>query len=186
MSFSGLKTAVLTLVRRESGPQGLDPQRAADIAREFQQAVVDVLVAKAFGALDATGDRRLVVAGGVGANRALRARLTAEAGRRGAQVFFPDLEFCTDNGAMIALVGRAAAAGMRRAPIADSRCDRVGIWRRCSRPAADGGRARHGGVSARSRAPCPSSSCRMLLRCRQNSSSAIGIIVQATGALPIT
>jgi N6-L-threonylcarbamoyladenine synthase len=116
MSFSGLKTAVLTLVRRESGPQGLDPQRAADIAREFQQAVVDVLVAKAFGALDATGDRRLVVAGGVGANRALRARLTAEAGRRGAQVFFPDLEFCTDNGAMIALVGALRLPG---APGAD-------------------------------------------------------------------
>jgi N6-L-threonylcarbamoyladenine synthase len=111
MSFSGLKTAVLTLVRRESGPQGLDPQRAADIAREFQQAVVDVLVAKALGALAATGDRRLVVAGGVGANRALRARLTADAAGRGAQVYFPDLEFCTDNGAMIALVGALRLPG---------------------------------------------------------------------------
>ena len=105
MSFSGLKTAALTLVRRESGPQGLAPQRAADIAREFQQAVVDVLVVKALGAIKATGDRRLVVAGGVGANRALRARLTTEARERGVQVFFPDLEFCTDNGAMIALAG---------------------------------------------------------------------------------
>jgi len=111
MSFSGLKTAALTLVRRESGPQGLAPQRAADIAREFQHAVVDVLVAKALGALRATGDRRLVVAGGVGANRVLRARLTADAGKRGAQVFFPDLEFCTDNGAMIALAGALRLRG---------------------------------------------------------------------------
>ena len=115
MSFSGLKTAVLTLVRRESGPQGLDPQRAADIAREFQQAVVDVLVAKALGALEATGDRRLVVAGGVGANTALRAGLTAAAGRRGAKVFFPDLQFCTDNGAMIALAGALRLRGARAA-----------------------------------------------------------------------
>ena len=113
MSFSGLKTAALTLVRRESGPHGLDPQRAADIACEFQHAVVDVLVAKALGAIKATGDRRLVVAGGVGANRALRARLTTEAGKRGAQVFYPELEFCTDNGAMIALAGALRLPGSR-------------------------------------------------------------------------
>jgi len=105
MSFSGLKTAVLTVVRRSRDAGALDAQRAADIAREFQHAVVDVLVAKALAALEATGDRRLVVAGGVGANRELRARIAAEARRREAQVFFPDLEFCTDNGAMIALAG---------------------------------------------------------------------------------
>jgi N6-L-threonylcarbamoyladenine synthase len=105
MRFSGLKTAALTLVRRESGPDGLAPQRRADIAREFQHAVVDVLVAKALGALAATGLATLVVAGGVGANRELRARLVAAAQSRGATVFFPDLAFCTDNGAMIALAG---------------------------------------------------------------------------------
>jgi N6-L-threonylcarbamoyladenine synthase len=105
MSFSGLKTAVLTLVRREAGPGDLPEQRRADIAREFQHAVVDVLAAKALGALAATGLPRLVVAGGVGANRELRARLAEGAARRGASVFFPDLEFCTDNGAMIALAG---------------------------------------------------------------------------------
>ena len=66
MSFSGLKTAVLTLVRRESARGTLDERRRADIAREFQHAVVDVLVAKALAALDATGHARLVVAGGVG------------------------------------------------------------------------------------------------------------------------
>ncbi len=64
-----------------------------------------MLVAKAVAALDATGSARLVVAGGVGANRELRARLAAALGQRGGQVYFPDLEFCTDNGAMIALVG---------------------------------------------------------------------------------
>src|SRR6476661_3180906 len=82
MSFSGLKTAVLTLVRRESGAHGLDPQRAADIAREFRHAVVDVLVAKAMAALRETGDRRLVIAGGVGANRELRAQMSARAAKR--------------------------------------------------------------------------------------------------------
>ena len=105
MSFSGLKTAALLLVRRESDAGTLDDARRADIAREFERAIVDVLVAKALAALDATACVRLVVAGGVGANRALRARLVAAVAHRGAQVFFPDLEFCTDNGAMIALVG---------------------------------------------------------------------------------
>ena len=107
-SFSGLKTAVLTLVRREQGGDAsveLPEARKADIAREFQAAVVDVLVAKSLAALDATGQRRLVVAGGVGANLELRARLATEVARRGGQVFYPDLAFCTDNGAMIALVG---------------------------------------------------------------------------------
>ena len=101
MSFSGLKTAVLTLTRREPATD----QRHADIAREFEDAVVDVLVAKSLAALDATGFTRLVVAGGVGANRTLRSRLVKAVARQGAEVFFPDTEFCTDNGAMIALVG---------------------------------------------------------------------------------
>ena len=101
MSFSGLKTAVLTLVRRAPRSAQLD----ADIAREFEAAVVDVLVTKALAALDATDLRRLVVAGGVGANCTLRARLSAAVRERGGQVFYPDLQFCTDNGAMIALVG---------------------------------------------------------------------------------
>ena len=105
MSFSGLKTAALLLVRREASQGTLDDARRADIAREFQHAVVDVLVAKALAALDVTGRDRLVVAGGVGANRELRARLVKAVARRGGEVFFPDLEFCTDNGAMIALVG---------------------------------------------------------------------------------
>jgi len=112
-SFSGLKTAVLTLARKESGtapPASLPEARKADIALEIQSAIVDVLVAKALAALQATGRRRLVVAGGVGANRALRERLVAAV----PEVYFPDLAFCTDNGAMIALAGAmrlAHAAG---------------------------------------------------------------------------
>ena len=113
MSFSGLKTAVLTLVRRQSGAHGLDAQRRADIAREVQQAIVDVLVGKALAALEVTGHQRLVVAGGVGANRELQAQLITEAHKRGRDVFFPDQQFCTDNGAMIALVGAYRLADVR-------------------------------------------------------------------------
>jgi N6-L-threonylcarbamoyladenine synthase len=116
MSFSGLKTAVLTLVRRLGEQAPLDAKARADIAFEFQAAVVDVLVAKSLAALAATGHVRLVVAGGVGANRELRARLVAQAAPRGARVFFPDVAFCTDNGAMIALVG---ALRLRDAPASD-------------------------------------------------------------------
>jgi N6-L-threonylcarbamoyladenine synthase len=118
-SFSGLKTAVRTQVRRPGAEAAettnLPLQRRADIAREFQAAVVDVLVAKAVAALDAAGRERLVVAGGVGANVELRERLAVEAARRGARVFFPDIAYCTDNGAMIALAGalRLAASAPR-------------------------------------------------------------------------
>jgi N6-L-threonylcarbamoyladenine synthase len=111
MSFSGLKTAVLTAVRREAAAGALDEVRKADIAREFQDAVVDVLVGKALFALAQTGHARLVVAGGVGANRALRERLSAAVRRRGGEVYFPDAALCTDNGAMIALAGALRLAG---------------------------------------------------------------------------
>ncbi|MGZ8212655.1 MAG: tRNA (adenosine(37)-N6)-threonylcarbamoyltransferase complex transferase subunit TsaD [Burkholderiales bacterium] len=100
-SFSGLKTAVLTLVRA----QPLDEQGRADVAAEIQQAIVDVLVAKSVAALEQTGLERLVVAGGVGANRLLRAELSSRATRLGYTVYYPDFEFCTDNGAMIAFAG---------------------------------------------------------------------------------
>jgi len=98
-SFSGLKTAVLTLVRKEG------EAARVDIAAGFQAAAVDVLAGKSLTALRETGLRRLVVAGGVGANHALRARLDAEAKQRGFAVFYPPLELCTDNGAMIAYAG---------------------------------------------------------------------------------
>jgi N6-L-threonylcarbamoyladenine synthase len=100
-SFSGLKTAVLTLAR--GAP--LDDAARADLAAEFQEAIVDVLVAKCRAALESTGHRRLVIAGGVGANRRLRERLDAGATAEGFEVYYPELELCTDNGAMIALAG---------------------------------------------------------------------------------
>lgn len=105
-SFSGLKTAVLTAVRRV-GSSNLCEQERADIALEFVEAMVDVLAAKALRALDQTGLDTLVVAGGVGANAQLRTRLQRAMSARGGQVFFPPPDLCTDNGAMIALAGLA-------------------------------------------------------------------------------
>ena len=105
-SFSGLKTAVLTAVRRE-GAGNLCEQVRADIAREFVEAIVDVLAAKTMRALNQTGLNTLVVAGGVGANTQLRARLQSDVVARNGQVFFPPGDLCTDNGAMIALAGLA-------------------------------------------------------------------------------
>lgn len=120
MSFSGLKTAVLTAVEKvcaETGSQEIPEQTRNDICRAFQDAVVDVLLAKAKKALLDTGFRTLVVAGGVGANWKLRdefSRLTvkmpSEKGRSQPQeetvnVYFPPMAYCTDNGAMIAFAG---------------------------------------------------------------------------------
>jgi len=100
-SFSGLKTFALTTLR--NSPQ--DAQTRADIARAFEDAVVDTLAIKCKRALDQTGLTRLVVAGGVGANRTLRERLQALLTQRGGLVFYPRPAFCTDNGAMIAYAG---------------------------------------------------------------------------------
>ncbi|MCB1986585.1 MAG: tRNA (adenosine(37)-N6)-threonylcarbamoyltransferase complex transferase subunit TsaD [Burkholderiales bacterium] len=100
-SFSGLKTAVLTLINKSE----MNAQVRADIALAFQEAVVTVLTEKSLAALSSADLDRLVVAGGVGANRLLRQHLTKKATSIGATVFYPQLEFCTDNGAMIALAG---------------------------------------------------------------------------------
>jgi N6-L-threonylcarbamoyladenine synthase len=107
-SFSGLKTAVMLEVRAAAAA-GLsdDQQRRADIARGVQDAIVATLVGKTARALDDTGLGHLVVAGGVSANRALRAALEAAARERGVEIYFPRLEFCTDNAAMIAMAGMA-------------------------------------------------------------------------------
>jgi len=103
-SFSGLKTAVLTLVKER-------PANPADVARAFVDAIVEVLVTKCVRALETHGVTRLVVAGGVGANRQLRAALNAESERRGFDVFYPEPELCTDNGAMIAFAAAARLQG---------------------------------------------------------------------------
>jgi N6-L-threonylcarbamoyladenine synthase len=118
-SFAGLKTAVLTLVKRQQGvalaapvsPLGatdLPETVRADIAASTQAAIVEVLLKKSLAALKQTGLKRLVVAGGVGANVSLREQLNEACARRGIRVHYPELHLCTDNGAMIAM-----AAAMR-------------------------------------------------------------------------
>ena len=110
-SFSGLKTAVLVALRGRV----LDDAIRADVARGFEDAVIDTLAEKCRRALESSGHRRLIVAGGVGANRRLRQRLAEVARGLGAQLYFPRAEFCTDNGAMIALAGcMRMSAGMHR------------------------------------------------------------------------
>src|SRR5690625_4856823 len=108
-SFSGLKTAVLTQARKLELEHGkLSEQDRADLAAATELAIVDVLAAKSVRAVQQCGLKRLVVAGGVGANRLLRERLTTTLADMGGTVYFPPLELCTDNGAMIAF-----AAAMR-------------------------------------------------------------------------
>ncbi len=106
-SFSGLKTAVLTVVKNQN-------PNPADLARAFVDAVVEVLVAKCVKALESTGLTNLVVAGGVGANTQLRAALDGQAERGGFEVFYPEPDLCTDNGAMIAF---AAALRLTNTPL---------------------------------------------------------------------
>jgi N6-L-threonylcarbamoyladenine synthase len=100
-SFSGLKTAVLHAVRGRE----LTPRMRADVAYGVQEAIVETLIAKALRALEQTGLHALVVSGGVSANRLLRTRLTAAAAARGARVYYPRIEYSTDNAAMIAVAG---------------------------------------------------------------------------------
>jgi N6-L-threonylcarbamoyladenine synthase len=113
-SFSGLKTQVLLAWQASDR----SAQTRADIARAFEDAVTETLVIKCERALRAAGSDTLVVAGGVGANRRLRARLDALAVRRGIRVCFPRAEFCTDNGAMIAFAGALRLAAGQREPLA--------------------------------------------------------------------
>ncbi|MBQ4409359.1 MAG: tRNA (adenosine(37)-N6)-threonylcarbamoyltransferase complex transferase subunit TsaD, partial [Firmicutes bacterium] len=98
--FSGTKTAVINYLHKEE--QGGRSVNAADVAASFQEAVVEVIVNKAMQALDLTGYRGLVVAGGVASNSCLRSRLQTACEKRGAKLYIPSPIFCTDNGAMIA------------------------------------------------------------------------------------
>ncbi|MCM2971822.1 tRNA (adenosine(37)-N6)-threonylcarbamoyltransferase complex transferase subunit TsaD [Larsenimonas suaedae] len=104
-SFSGLKTHTLTTLKTLESNGTLDEQARADVAWAFEDAVVDTLAIKCRRALKETGYTRLVVAGGVSANRRLRRYLSDVMTKQSAHVFYPDLRFCTDNGAMIALAG---------------------------------------------------------------------------------
>ncbi|WP_312302711.1 tRNA (adenosine(37)-N6)-threonylcarbamoyltransferase complex transferase subunit TsaD [Pulveribacter sp.] len=114
-SFAGLKTAVLTQAQRLGDAL---PERRADLAASTQAAIVEVLVKKTLAALAATGLQRVVVAGGVGANRLLREQLDAACAQRGVRVHYPELHLCTDNGAMIAMAAamrlQAGVAQLRR------------------------------------------------------------------------
>ena len=114
-SFAGLKTAVMTRLRALGADVCEQPK--ADLAAATQAAIVDVLVRKSLRALRDTGLSRLVIAGGVGANRELRRQLDAACAQRGVRVHYPELALCTDNGAMIAM-----AAAMRIAAGCDSPC----------------------------------------------------------------
>jgi len=110
-SFSGLKTAVRIALQALTADAELDDATRADVAASFQAAVVDSLAGKCERALEATGMDRLVIAGGVGANRALRQRLAAMGERLGVRVYYPRPALCTDNGAMIAYAGWRRLAG---------------------------------------------------------------------------
>jgi N6-L-threonylcarbamoyladenine synthase len=102
----------------------LDDAIRADVARGFQEAVVETLAEKCRRALEFTGHRRLVIAGGVGANRRLRERLADVVLAASAELYFPRAEFCTDNGAMIALAGcMRLAAGMHDGRIIAARAN---------------------------------------------------------------
>ena len=104
-SFSGLKTAAANTIHQYNQGVELDEQTKADIARAFEDALVDTLLIKSRRALDQTGFNRLVIAGGVSANKTLRNKLAELMAQRKGQVYYPRIEFCTDNGAMIAYAG---------------------------------------------------------------------------------
>ena len=131
-SFSGLKTAVLHAVRASDLTDGV----RADIACAVQEAIVETLAAKAVRALEQTGLDVLVVSGGVSANQSLRERLAEVVRRRGGRVYYPRIEFCTDNAAMIAVAGLARLAAGQHDGL------------------AHGGKA-HGGLAIEARAQWP-------------------------------
>jgi N6-L-threonylcarbamoyladenine synthase len=124
-SFAGLKTAVLTQVRKLG--DALESRRA-DLAASTQAAIVEVLLKKSLGAIERTGLDRLVVAGGVGANRSLRAQLDAACARRGVRVHYPELHLCTDNGAMIALAAAMRVQAGNASPRTDYAFDVKPRW----------------------------------------------------------
>jgi N6-L-threonylcarbamoyladenine synthase len=117
-SFSGLKTAARLAIEAQRGCARTDRRLQADLAASFQAAVVETLAVKCERALNETGLPRLVVAGGVGANRSLRATLARLGERRGVRVYYPRPALCTDNGAMIAYAGACRLAGAGTLPAA--------------------------------------------------------------------
>ncbi len=104
-SFSGIKTAVLNLHRKHSQSEGLSQEMAADIAASFQESVARILTQSLLEAAEISSCKSVVLAGGVAANRRLRALLAEKSDERGIRSFIPDMNLCTDNAAMIANVG---------------------------------------------------------------------------------
>ena len=131
-SFAGLKTAVLTQSQKLGAE--LDA-RKADLAASTQAAIVDVLVKKSVKALKQTGLKTLVVAGGVGANQALRAQLQADCRKLGARVHYPEPDLCTDNGAMIAMAAAMRLAAGVQLPQSDYAFDVLPRWPLAQTPA---------------------------------------------------
>jgi len=116
-SFSGLKTATAITIREQGGVEGCSVQTKADIAHAFQTAVVDTLAIKCKRALKQTGIKRLVIAGGVSANKDLREKFERMMQGMQGEVFYPRTEFCTDNGAMIAYAGMQRLKAKQYAPM---------------------------------------------------------------------
>jgi N6-L-threonylcarbamoyladenine synthase len=131
-SFSGLKTFALNTLREELAGRTDADQVRADIARAFEEAVVETLIIKCRRAVRQTGYPRLVLAGGVSANRRLRAGMDQALAREGARVFYPRPAFCTDNGAMIAFAGWHRLQGGMGEPLSFSPRAR---WELASLPA---------------------------------------------------
>ncbi|MDT8991160.1 tRNA (adenosine(37)-N6)-threonylcarbamoyltransferase complex transferase subunit TsaD [Curvibacter sp. APW13] len=133
-SFAGLKTAVLVQANKLVAAQGvasfelLDESVRKSLAASTQAAIVDVLVKKSIAALKQTGLKRLVVAGGVGANRALRDLLNAECAKRKVRVHYPELHLCSDNGAMIAMAGAMRLQSGMQAPLYEYAFDVKPRW----------------------------------------------------------
>jgi N6-L-threonylcarbamoyladenine synthase len=125
-SFAGLKTAVMTQLKKLQAP--VEPQVLADLAASTQAAIVEVLRAKAMKALKHSGLKRLVVAGGVGANAELRRQLNEACQRARVRVHYPELHLCTDNGAMIALAAAMRVQSGRATPAHDYAFDVRPRW----------------------------------------------------------
>jgi N6-L-threonylcarbamoyladenine synthase len=131
-SFAGLKTAVLTQCQKLGDEL---PAHRADLAASTQAAIVDVLVKKSMKALKETGLKRLVVAGGVGANQRLRAQLKQFGEQLGARVHYPEPDLCTDNGAMIAMAAAMRLGAGVQLPQADYAFDVLPRWPLAQSPA---------------------------------------------------